>query len=61
MLNIKNSTHIYNLTGLKYAHALYDIRVSMRSSRAFDRDQKMWSNFASLTVRTSSKSMQTVQ
>lgn len=50
---VRNETYVYNLTGLKYAHALYDIRVSMRSAKALD-ELKSWSNFTSITIRTAS-------
>lgn len=46
----------FNLTDLKYAHALYDIRVSMRSLAAtIVNDETMWSKNSSITVRTMSK------
>ncbi|KAJ3639518.1 hypothetical protein Zmor_002874 [Zophobas morio] len=45
----------YNLTGLPYAHALCDIRVSLRSAKALPSDESMWSRNASITFRTSSK------
>lgn len=44
----------YNLTGLPYAHYLYDIRVAMASN--ITTDERMWSNNASITPRTGSKS-----
>lgn len=46
----------FNLTDLKYAHNLCDIRVAIRSAKALANDESMWSNNASITVRTSSKS-----
>lgn len=46
----------YNLTNLPYGHSLCDIRVSVRSSLADPKDEDMWSNNASTTVRTLSKS-----
>lgn len=49
-LNIKNATHKLNITGLKYANCLYDIRVFMRSPLA--NGEHMWSLPASLTIRT---------
>lgn len=49
-----NSTRTYNLTGLKYPHTLYDIRVSMRSSKALESNEKIWSKNVSTTVRTMS-------
>lgn len=45
----------FNLTGLKYAHALYDIRIAMRSNAAEPDDESMWSKNSSITVRTMSK------
>ncbi|KAF2881194.1 hypothetical protein ILUMI_24978 [Ignelater luminosus] len=46
----------FNLTNLKYAHALYDIRISMRSLAAtIVNDESMWSKNSSITVRTMSK------
>jgi hypothetical protein len=45
----------FNLTDLKYAHALCDIRVSLRSAEAQSDDESMWSRNASITERTNSK------
>ncbi|XP_018331539.1 cytokine receptor [Agrilus planipennis] len=45
----------FNLTGLKYAHKLYDIRVSSRTTAALPDDESMWSKNTSLTERTASK------
>ncbi|KAF5285699.1 hypothetical protein FQA39_LY16505 [Lamprigera yunnana] len=48
--------HIYfNLTNLKYAHALYNIHVSMRSLAAEADDEFMWSKNATITLLTKSK------
>lgn len=54
---LSNREHSYrfNLTGLPYAHALYDIRVSSRSVKASETDEHMWSRNASSTSRTLSK------
>lgn len=52
---VKNKTLTYELKNLKYAHILYDIRVSMRSSVADESDESMWSENATRTVRTQSK------
>lgn len=54
-LSNKSSSYAFNLSGLPYAHALYDIRVSSRSARASERDERLWSRFASVTARTVSK------
>lgn len=43
----------FNLTGLPYAHCLYDIRVAIRSKVATE--ERFWSQNASDTVRTLSK------
>lgn len=51
----KNRTLSYELVNLKYAHILYDIRVSMRSAVADVNDESMWSENATRTVRTKSK------
>lgn len=51
----KNRTLSYELIGLKYAHLLYDIRVSMRSAMADPYDEFMWSDNATRTIRTKSK------
>ncbi|EFA12822.1 cytokine receptor [Tribolium castaneum] len=53
--NPKRYEIYFNLTNLKYAHALCDIRVSLRSAKALPSDESMWSNNASITVWTSSK------
>lgn len=47
---------MFNLTDLKYAHTLYDIRVAIRSNAADPDDESMWSGNASVVVRTDSKS-----
>lgn len=47
---------MFNLTGLKYAHALYDIRVAIRSNAADPDDEPMWSRNATTVIRTDSKS-----
>lgn len=39
----------YNLTELKYANSVYDVRVYAKSSLAED---DMWSNFSDVTFRT---------
>lgn len=52
MIERNKTPIVYQLTGLKYAHILYDIRVSMRSMKAHPDDQRMWSRPASITVRT---------
>lgn len=44
----------FNLTGLPYAHALCDIRVSLRSAKALQSDESMWSANASITARVGS-------
>ncbi|XP_066996548.1 cytokine receptor [Anabrus simplex] len=51
-LGMHNSSYVYNLTGLRYASTIYDIRVYMRSAVAVGEDK--WSLPASLTVRTDS-------
>lgn len=49
---IKNGEQrILNITGLKYAHTLYDIRVLLRSVQAED-IEKWWSEPATITIRT---------
>ncbi|RZB38682.1 cytokine receptor, partial [Asbolus verrucosus] len=50
-----SAERFFNLTNLKHAHALCDIRISLRSSKALADDESMWSRNASITVRTSSK------
>ncbi|XP_060537286.1 cytokine receptor [Cylas formicarius] len=50
----KNKSIEYELKGLKYAHTLYDIRVSMKSAVADD-DEYLWSGFSSVTILTHSK------
>lgn len=49
-LNIKNATHRLNITELKNAHTLYDIRVFMRSAAAIGDDK--WSQPATITIKT---------
>lgn len=49
-LNIKNATHYLNITELKHAHTLYDIRVFMRSAAAIGEDK--WSQPATITIKT---------
>ncbi|KAG5899472.1 hypothetical protein JTB14_015324 [Gonioctena quinquepunctata] len=49
----KNETLEYDLNNMKYAHAVCDVRISMRSAVAVD-DETMWSYYASKTVRTKS-------
>lgn len=50
-----NSKEMYfNLSGLPHAHALCDIRVSLRSARASPDDESMWSANASITARVGS-------
>lgn len=49
----------YELSNLTFAHAYYDIRVSLRSAKADPTDESMWSDNASLTVLTASKSKST--
>lgn len=44
----------FNLTGLPHAHTLCDIRVSLRSARASQDDESMWSGNASITARVGS-------
>lgn len=45
----------FNLTGLPHAHALCDIRVSLRSGSAAKQDlESMWSANASITVHVGS-------
>ncbi|KAF2896650.1 hypothetical protein ILUMI_09524 [Ignelater luminosus] len=44
----------FNLTNLEYAHALYDIRVSIRSLAA-KQEESMWSNYSSIAARTMGK------
>lgn len=51
----KNENITFVLTNLKYAHALCDIRVSMRSAKADVNDEWAWSENATRTVRTKSK------
>lgn len=40
----------YNLTNLKYANTIYDIRIYMKSAVAVSDD--MWSDFSNVTFRT---------
>ncbi|XP_014257386.1 cytokine receptor isoform X2 [Cimex lectularius] len=47
----KETSRMYNITGLKYPHTLYDIRVFTRSSVAPDEDF-WWSEPATITLRT---------
>ncbi|KAK4871636.1 hypothetical protein RN001_015760 [Aquatica leii] len=52
----EDTSYVYfNLTNLKYAHTLYDIRVSMRSVAADPDDEFMWSKNSSLTIITRSR------
>lgn len=51
----KNTSYLFKLSGLPYAHALYDIRLSSRSAKAVDEDERLWSRFTSITARTVSK------
>lgn len=44
----------FNLIGLPHAHALCDIRVSLRSAKASPDDESMWSANASITARVGS-------
>ncbi|KAJ8973280.1 hypothetical protein NQ317_019546 [Molorchus minor] len=44
--------HEFELTELKYAHALCDIRVSSRIKAANPNDESLWSENATTTVRT---------
>ncbi|CAH1965200.1 unnamed protein product [Acanthoscelides obtectus] len=50
--NISNKSPVYELKNLKYAHALCDIRVSIRSAEATE--ERMWSDNATVTARTES-------
>ncbi|KAK9497915.1 hypothetical protein O3M35_003814 [Rhynocoris fuscipes] len=50
-LNIKDSKHTLNITGLRFAHSLYDIRVLLRSAAAKD-EPMWWSEPAAITLRT---------
>ncbi|XP_043508865.1 cytokine receptor [Frieseomelitta varia] len=54
VINITNDIHVhkryYNLTGLKYANTVYDVRVFMRSAVAAGEDK--WSQFSDVTFRT---------
>ncbi|CAB0032240.1 unnamed protein product [Trichogramma brassicae] len=45
-----NPNRYYNLTGLKYANSIYDVRVYVKSAVAEGDD--MWSNFSGITFRT---------
>lgn len=45
----------YNLTVLCHAYEFCDIRVSLRSAKALQDDESMWSANASITVRLGSK------
>ncbi|KAK9889376.1 hypothetical protein WA026_004652 [Henosepilachna vigintioctopunctata] len=52
----KEETEVhFNLSNLEFAHAYYDIRVSLRSAVADKYDESMWSENASITVLTASK------
>ncbi|RZC42750.1 fn3 and/or zf-C2HC 2 domain containing protein, partial [Asbolus verrucosus] len=53
--NATQKEKFFNLTNLQYAHALYDIRVSLRSADAIVDDESTWSRHASVTIRTDSK------
>ncbi|XP_045481891.1 cytokine receptor [Harmonia axyridis] len=50
-----DSTIKYELRNLEFAHAYYDIRVSLRSAVADPNDESRWSDNASITVLTASK------
>ncbi|XP_076379609.1 cytokine receptor domeless isoform X2 [Megalopta genalis] len=49
--DIRDSKRHYNLSGLEYANAGYDVRVSMKSSVATGEDK--WSEFSVVAFRTS--------
>lgn len=51
----KSENITFVLTNLKYAHALCDIRVSMRSAKADPKNEWAWSEYATRTERTQSK------
>ncbi|KAK5639012.1 hypothetical protein RI129_011504 [Pyrocoelia pectoralis] len=56
ILKMDDMKNVYfNVTGLKYAHALYDIRVSLRSDAADNDDESMWSANTTVTCYTDSK------
>lgn len=60
IIGIKGKAEVkYELSNLTFAHAYYDIRVSLRSAKADPTDESMWSDNASLTVLTASKSKST--
>lgn len=52
LLNFKFSKHELNITSLKYANTLYDIRVYLKSTKADENDNSLWSAPAAVTVRT---------
>ncbi|KAL7307372.1 hypothetical protein TKK_0000559 [Trichogramma kaykai] len=45
-----NPNRYFNLTGLKYANSIYDVRVYVKSAVA--ESDEMWSNFSGITFRT---------
>lgn len=54
VINITNDVRVhkryFNLTGLEYANAVYDVRVFMKSALAIGEDK--WSQFSDITFRT---------
>ncbi|XP_012282204.1 uncharacterized protein LOC105700688 [Orussus abietinus] len=54
IINITNDIHMhkryFNLTNLKYANTVYDVRVFMKSALAIGEDK--WSQFSDVTFRT---------
>lgn len=51
-LNTKHSKHELNITTLKYANTLYDVRVYMKSAKANLNDDGLWSAPAAITIKT---------
>ncbi|XP_012253310.2 cytokine receptor [Athalia rosae] len=53
-MNITDNAHAnekyYNLTGLKYANAVYDVRVSIKSFEAIEEDK--WGQYSGVTFKT---------
>lgn len=47
----RSEKRVLNITGLKYAHTVYDIRVLLKSGKAKD-EEKWWSEPATITLRT---------
>ncbi|KAF2899049.1 hypothetical protein ILUMI_07129 [Ignelater luminosus] len=56
VFSYKDSVDVYfNLTGLQYAYAQYEICVSMQSAIANQKDHTLWSKNSTITLRTAGK------